>query len=171
MTDRFTDALKLLLAPGREGGFVNHPADPGGMTNLGVTRAAWERWVGGPVTEADMRALTPADVTPFYHAEYWKKARCGSLPPGLDHAVFDAAVNSGVSRAARWLQGSVGVTADGLIGPQTLKAVAAFDPADLIQAYNMRRRAYLEALPEWRTFGRGWGRRVAEVTAEAVARA
>jgi lysozyme family protein len=67
-----------------EGGFVNHPKDPGGMTNLGVTRATYEQFLGRAVTEAEMRALTPKDVGPLYKSEYWDKARCDDLPSGLD---------------------------------------------------------------------------------------
>ena len=72
--------------------------------------------------EADMRALTPALVGPLYKRKYWDKVAGDLLPSGLDYAVFDAAINSGPGRAAKWLQELVGVTADGAIGPGTLAA-------------------------------------------------
>lgn len=161
MKDNFEAALSAVLH--HEGGYVNHPSDPGGRTNLGCTQRVWEEWIGRDVSEAEMRALKPADVAPLYKAKYWDKVRGDDLPDGVDYAVFDAAINSGPGRAAKWLQEVVGVTADGAIGPGTLKAVAAKDPADLVEQYQARRLRFLQALPTWGTFGKGWGRRVAEV--------
>jgi len=165
MKDNFGKALSAVLR--HEGGFVNHPADPGGMTNLGCTKATWEQWVGRKVTEAEMRALTPSDVAPLYKKRYWDKVMGDDLPTGVDYAVFDAAVNSGVTRASRWLQQAVGVTDDGVIGPKTLTAVKATDPEVLVQWFNKRRMAFLQSLTTWDTFGKGWGRRVAEVNVAA----
>lgn len=161
MRENFDAALKAILH--HEGGFVNHPADPGGMTNLGVTKKVWEEWVGHEVDEKAMRALTPEMVGPMYKAKYWDKVKGDDLPTGVDYAVFDAAVNSGPGRAAKWLQGCVGVEQDGGIGPKTLAAVAAFDPKELVEDYAKRRLSFLMDLPHWGTFGKGWGRRVAEV--------
>lgn len=161
MRENFAEALQKVLE--HEGGFVNHPADPGGMTNLGVTKKVWEEWVGHPVDEKQMRALTPELVGPMYKAKYWDKIRGDDLPTGVDYAVFDAAVNSGPGRAAKWLQACVGVEQDGGIGPKTLAAVAAFDPAELVEDYAKRRLSFLMDLPHWATFGKGWSRRVAEV--------
>ena len=161
MKDNFDDALKAVLH--HEGGFVNHPADPGGMTNLGVTKKVWEEWVGHEVDEKAMRALTPELVGPMYKAKYWDKIKGDDLPAGVDYAVFDAAVNSGPGRAAKWLQACVGVEPDGGIGPKTLAAVAKFDPAELVEDYAKRRLSFLMDLQHWGTFGKGWSRRVAEV--------
>lgn len=161
MKDNFESALKAMLH--HEGGFVNHPADPGGMTNLGVTKRVWEEWVGHAVDEKTMRALTPEMVGPMYKAKYWDKIKGDDLPSGVDYAVFDAAVNSGPGRAAKWLQACVGVEQDGGIGPKTLAAVAKHDPAVLVEDYAKRRLSFLMDLPHWGTFGKGWGRRVAEV--------
>lgn len=168
MKGNFDTALNYVLK--HEGGFVNHPKDPGGMTNLGVTKKAWETWVGHPVTEAEMRALTPGEVSSFYKLKYWEMVRGDDLPYGVDYVVFDCAVNSGPGRAAKFLQEVVKVKADGAIGPGTLKAVSEMHPADIVSAYNIRRLDFLQALPTWETFGKGWGRRVAEVktTAEAM---
>ena len=165
MKANFESALKAVLH--HEGGFVNHPNDPGGMTNLGVTKKIWEEWVGHEVDEKTMRALTPEAVGPMYKAKYWDKIKGDDLPEGVDYAVFDAAVNSGTGRAAKWLQACVGVEQDGGIGPKTLAAVAAFDPKDLVEDYAKRRLSFLMDLPHWATFGKGWSRRVAEVVSVA----
>ncbi len=165
MKVNFPAALQALLR--HEGGFSNHPLDPGGMTNLGVTQISWQEWVGHPVDEKQMRALTPEIVAPFYKKKYWDKVCGDDLPTGVDLAVFDFAVNSGPGRAAKMLQKVLGVTQDGAIGPQTLLKVASIDSEKLVVDYNAERLAFLMALPRWDTFGKGWGRRVAEVTKEA----
>lgn len=161
MKDNFEAALKAILH--HEGGYVNHPADPGGMTNLGVTKRVWEEWVGHEVDEKTMRNLTPEIVGPMYKVKYWDKIKGDDLPTGVDYVVFDAAVNSGPGRAAKWLQACVGVEPDGGIGPKTLAAVNAFDANQLIEDYAKRRLSFLMDLQTWDTFGKGWNRRVAEV--------
>lgn len=161
MKDNFEAALKAILH--HEGGYVNHPADPGGMTNLGVTKRVWEEWVGHEVDEKTMRNLTPEIVGPMYKVKYWDKIKGDELPTGVDYVVFDAAVNSGPGRAAKWLQACVGVEPDGGIGPKTLAAVAAVDASQLVEDYAKRRLSFLMDLQTWDTFGKGWGRRVAEV--------
>jgi hypothetical protein len=165
MKANFDAALAHVLKS--EGGYVNNPKDPGGMTNLGCTKAVWEEYVGHPVSEADMRALTPALVAPLYKRKYWDKVSGDQLPAGLDYAVFDAAINSGPGRAAKWLQELVGVTADGAIGPGTLAAVGKIPTQNLIAQYNDKRLQFLEGLPQWGTFGKGWGNRVAQVQSAA----
>ena len=166
MKENFQEALKAILK--HEGGFVNHPKDPGGMTNLGVTKKVWEEWVGHEVDEKTMRALTPEIVGPMYKAKYWDNVKCDDLPAGVDYCVFDAAINSGPGRAAKWLQAAVGVEPDGGIGPKTLQAVASMDANELVSAYNDRRLSFLHDLPTWNTFGKGWARRVAEVKAAGL---
>jgi lysozyme family protein len=161
MKDNFQKALAAVLV--HEGGFVNHPQDPGGMTNLGCTKTVWEEHCGHPVDEKAMRALTPADVAPLYKRKYWDKVQGDELPNGVDYLVFDAAINSGPGRAAKWLQACVGVEPDGGIGPKTLAAVWACNPKQLVEDYTKRRLSFLMDLPTWDTFGRGWTRRVNEV--------
>ena len=161
MKENFTSALALMLA--HEGGFVDHPKDPGGMTNLGVTKATWEAYVGHPVTEADMRALTASTVGPLYRRKYWDACNCDDLPEGLDYAVFDFAVNSGPGRAVKTLQTLLGVAADGALGPKTLAAIKTTDLNLLVPAYNTARHEFLRSLPTYSVFGRGWARRVEEV--------
>jgi lysozyme family protein len=162
MNQNFDKALAAVLV--HEGGYVNNPKDPGGMTNLGCTKTVWEEHCGHAVDEKVMRALTPADVAPLYKSKYWDKVKCDDLPSGVDYVVFDAAINSGPGRAAKWLQACVGVEPDGGIGPKTLAAVRAMDAKQLIDDYGKRRLSFLYDLPTWDTFGKGWARRVNEVT-------
>jgi len=166
MKDNFDDALKAILH--HEGGYVNHPSDPGGMTNLGCTKRVWEEWVGHPVDEKTMRGLTPADVAPLYKTKYWDKIKGDDLPTGVDYAVFDAAINSGPGRAAKWLQQAVGAVPDGAIGAGTLAKVAAMDAEDIVEKYQATRLAFMQSLPTWDTFGKGWSRRVTEVKDAAL---
>jgi len=165
MKDNFDDALKAILH--HEGGYVDHPKDPGGRTNLGCTQRVWEEWVGHPVDEKAMRALTPELVAPLYKAKYWDKIKGDELPNGVDYIVFDAAINSGPGRAAKWLQTVVGAVPDGAIGAGTLAKVAAMPAADIVEKYQETRLQFLQSLPTWDTFGKGWGRRVAEVEVAA----
>ena len=161
MKENFERALAAVLKS--EGGFVNNPKDPGGMTNLGVTIKTWESFVGRNVTEKEMRNLTPEMVGKMYQQKYWNAVKADDLPEGVDYLAFDFAVNAGPGRAAKLLQQAVGVTADGAIGPATLKAVAAMQPADLIEKYSAAKESFYRSLPTFETFGKGWLRRVAEV--------
>ena len=168
MNTNFDLCMKHLLM--HEGGFVNHPSDPGGMTNLGVTKAVWEEWVGHPVTEKEMRNLTPIMVKPLYKRKYWDACRADELVSGVDYCVFDVAVNSGVGRAVKLLQSCVGATPDGGFGSITLALTkkAEEDPRRLIELYCAKRLEFLQSLRTFETFGKGWSRRVAEVKEEAL---
>jgi lysozyme family protein len=165
MRENFEKSLAELLE--HEGGYVNHPRDPGGRTNLGVTQDVWEDWIDRAVTEENMRALTPAKVAPLYREMYWDRVKGDKLPAGVDYCVFDAAVNSGASRAAKWLQTTVGAVADGAIGEQTLKQVLLTNPQMIIDKYSAIRLEFLKGRSTWPTFGKGWERRVEEVKATA----
>ena len=165
----FEHCLTLLLQ--HEGGYSNHPSDFGGMTNLGVTEAVWALWVGHPVNEKQMRALTPTDVAPLYKRKYWDAVRADELSNGLDYCVFDCAVNSGVGRAVKILQSCLGVNADGGFGSVTMAAVSQFKNDSLktlITEYCDDRLKFLENLPTWDVFGNGWERRVIEVKVTAL---
>ena len=151
-----------------EGGYVNDPRDPGGRTNLGVTQRAWEAYLNRSVTETEMRKLTPADVKSFYKAMYWDKIKGDQLPAGVDYAAYDLAVNSGVGRAAKYLQEIAGVPADGIIGPKSLEAIKACNPKELVDALCDMRFDFLKRLPTFNTFGKGWSIRVADVKAKAT---
>ena len=166
MLENWENSFQMVLK--HEGGFVNNPKDPGGITNLGVTKAAWESYWGRSSSEAEMRSLTPNIVKPFYKAMYWDKIKGDQLPAGVDYAAYDLAVNSGVGRAAKYLQQIAGVTADGAIGPKSLEAIKACDPEQVVDALCDMRLDFLKRLPTFETFGKGWSRRVAEVKAKAT---
>jgi lysozyme family protein len=161
----FEASLNAVLR--HEGGYVDHPADPGGATNLGITRATLARWRGRAASKAEVKALTRSEAAAVYRAFYWDEIAGDTLPDGLDFAVFDYSVNSGPSRAARALQAVAGVRTDGRIGKVTLAAVNVREPASLISAYCHKRLGFLESLKTFAVFGRGWRRRVRETEALA----
>jgi lysozyme family protein len=163
--DNFDKCFALVIAD--EGGFVDHPKDPGGMTNLGVTRKNWEAYLNRDVTEIEMRGLTPDAVKPFYKAMYWDKIKGDQLPAGVDYATYDLAVNSGVGRATKMLQQIAGVLVDGALGPKSMAAIRERDPEETVDALCDMRLAFLKRLLTFDTFGKGWSRRVAEVKAKA----
>lgn len=148
-----------------EGGYVNHPEDPGGATNRGVTQRVYDafRRRQNQATRS-VKHLTDAEHDAIYLAQYWLPIRADELPAGIDATVFDIAVHSGVSRAAKMLQQALGVRADGIIGEQTLAAVQDAvrlgNVAPLIVDINRRRMAFLRRLKHWKTFGKGWTTRV-----------
>ena len=159
------NAFKLMLAS--EGGFVNHPSDPGGMTNLGVTKATWENWVGRASDEKEMRGLTPEKVEPLYKKKFWDACRCDELPSGIDYLVFDFAVNAGPGRSIKTLQSAVGATPDGGIGPMTLAAVNSFSETELVDKFSQAKEDFYRSLNTFETFGKGWLNRVAAVKIKA----
>jgi len=164
--NNFNNCLKKLLI--HESGYVNDSRDPGGMSNLGVTAKVWEEWVGHPVDEKQMRALTAEDVAPLYKRKYWDACRADELVSGVDYAVFDCAVNSGVGSAVKLLQGCVGVPVDGGIGPITLAAVKTHNSDELIENFCASRLQFLKSIKTFSVFGNGWERRVNEVKEEAL---
>lgn len=165
MKGNFDTCLREVLH--HEGGFVNHPRDPGGMTNLGVTKATYEAWVGYPVNERIMRSLTPAHVKALYKTRYWDAVAGDLIPLGLDLCVFDFGVNAGPSRAARYLQVMVGAKPDGRIGPMTIARINTYIKTygiqRVIDSYQNARIAYYKKLRTFPTFGKGWLRRVEAV--------
>ena len=162
MQENYDKCLKAILH--HEGGYVNHPKDPGGETNLGVTKRVYEEFGGAK----DMKDLTVEDVAPIYKKGYWDKMKGDDLPSGLDLCVFDFGVNAGPGRSAKYLQTMIGTVADGGIGPNTLKAVANYvEEVGLEQAvenFQEARQGYYEKLSTFDTFGKGWTRRVTETT-------
>jgi lysozyme family protein len=152
-----------------EGGYSDHPSDPGGATNLGITHEVLAAWRGRPVTKADVTALTRAEAAEIYRARYWKPVAGDELPAGLDLAVFDCAVNQGVGRATKLLQMALGVTADGAFGPKTLAALFAADREATLHEFMARRMTAYGALTAlFRIFGLGWSRRLIGTHAEAM---
>lgn len=166
MKQNFDKSLEMLLK--HEGGYVNHPRDPGGMTNLGVTKRVYEDWVGHSVDEAAMRALTVDDVAPIYRANYWDAVWGDHLPSGVDFSVFDWAVNSGPARSVKALQRIVGTTTDGAMGPITMRAVMNMEPEKIIDLMHGERQRFYERLSTFDAFGRGWTRRNKETREAAL---
>ena len=164
--DRFKRCLAEVLK--HEGGWANHPRDPGGATMKGVTFAVFREYKGRPVTKDELRNISDDDLEAIYRIGYWDKVRGNDLPAGVDLMVFDLAVNSGPARAVRFLQGAVGVTEDGLIGPKTLEAIKAVRAPEIVSSMEKRREAFFRSLSTFDTFGRGWLRRLREVTAKAI---
>lgn len=154
-----------------EGGYVNHPADPGGATNMGITQRTLADWRGTSVSPADVRAMTQAEAAAIYRRLYWEMVACDRLPAGVDLAVFDYAVNSGVDRASRALQKVAGATVDGIVGRDTVAAVLAMPAAKVVSALCAERRGFLRRLRIFTAFGRGWLRRIAAIEALALAMA
>jgi lysozyme family protein len=167
MNTNWQKSFELMLQS--EGGFVNHPSDPGGMTNLGVTKATWEGWVGREVDEAEMRGLTAEKVEPLYKERYFDAVRGDELPMGLDYLMFDFAVNAGAGRSIKTLQTAVGVTPDGGFGPMTMAAVQSVDPVELIERFSQAKEDFYRSLTTFSTFGKGWLNRVADVKVKASA--
>lgn len=151
-----------------EGGFVDHPKDPGGATNMGITIGTLSGYLGRKATVADVKNLSRVTAAKIYRVNYWDKIHGEELPAGVDYAVLDFAVNSGPARAAKFLQKIVGVNADGIIGVQTIRAVNAMDPIKIINALCDNRLAWLKGLKAWPNFGKGWGARVARVRKKAI---
>lgn len=163
MSAEFNRALSKVLV--HEGGYVNHPKDPGGATNQGVTQRVYDDYRRSiKQTPRPVKQLAASERDTIYRMRYWDLIKGDRLPPGVGYVVFDGAVNSGVSRSVRWLQRALGVNADGVLGPQTLLAIEDHPNHDaLIAKIHDIRMAFLKALKTWKTFGKGWTRRVNDV--------
>ena len=158
MEANFFKSLEMVLK--HEGGFVDHPEDPGGATNKGITHKTYSDFLGRPLEDEDeLKNIPDEHVQLIYKQGYWDKVKGDNLPSGVDFAIFDWAVNSGPSRAAKALQKAVGAIADGAIGPKTLAAVEAADAAEIIKAVADEREAFYKSLRTFNTFGKGWLRR------------
>lgn len=166
MENNFNQCLELVLKS--EGNYINNPSDPGGQTNLGVTRKVWEEWVGRESSEKEMRSLTKEQVGPLYKAKYWLACYGPQLPLGIDYMAFDASVNMGVGRAIKLLQESIGCVPDGMIGPRTMQLIDQKKPYDVIQAYSKRKTEFYEGLKTFPVFGKGWLNRVDHVRLSAI---
>lgn len=154
-------ALKLMF--GHEGGYSNHPSDPGGPTKYGVTLKTLRAHRRNPNLKADdVKALTLAEAEDVYRRSYWTQSGGDLLPAGLDYSAFDYGVNSGPATAVKRLQRVLGIGQDGIVGSQTLAAIDAYPGGvgEVIKAYGEERMRYLRSLGTWGTFGRGWTIRV-----------
>jgi len=150
----FDEAFHHLL--GHEGGYSNHPDDPGGETMWGVTKV---------VAQAHgyfglMKDLPVETVKTIYRQAYWDKVRADELPPAIRYAVFDAAVNSGPGQSIRWLQQAVGAEPDGSIGPKTLAAINELNPDGVLRRMLSKRLGAMTSMSGWSSFSKGWARRI-----------
>ncbi len=155
----FNEALGHILV--YEGGYVDHPLDPGGATNFGITQNTLSRFRKKRVSKRDVRTITNKEVEEIYHKMYWKACSCHKLPEAIAFAVFDCGVNQGVSRAIQFLQKAVGTKVDGIIGPITLSAVKRSNRLELLNEFMARRMKHYGGLSKlFKTFGLGWSRRL-----------
>jgi|TARA_Y100000114_G_scaffold43367_1_gene38847 lysozyme family protein len=166
MKDNFVKSLHHVLKS--EGGFVDHPDDPGGVTNKGITARTYENFLGGPVDVQMMRDIPDNHVEEIYKDMYWEVVRADDLPAGVDLCVFDFGVNAGPVRSAKMLQSCVDATEDGVIGPKTLARVSEQDTEELIKLFSIKREEYYKSLRHFETFGRGWLRRNEDVRDTAI---
>lgn len=140
-----------------EGGYVNHPKDPGGETNWGVTkRTAMANGYTG-----NMRTMSRDDAVEIYHKAFWQRYRCAEMPDAVAFQFFDACINHGFGNASRMLQRAVGVADDGVVGNITLAAVEKMPVNDVLMRLNAERLEFYAKLSTFATFGKGWTRRVA----------
>lgn len=165
MQGNFKQCLDLVLKS--EGGYVNNPHDPGGETNLGVTKRVWEEYTGHEADEKTMRGLTPEKVAPLYEQRYWRPTYCEVLPRGLDFLVFSMGVNGGPGRAVKLLQQSIRCVPDGVVGERTMGLIKQSNVADLIAKYSDTRRTYYKSLNK-PVFEKGWLNRVDHEEAQAL---
>jgi lysozyme family protein len=152
-----------------EGGWSDHPSDPGGATNMGITIGVFSEWLGRPATKTELRNMPKSTAEAIYKARYADPLRYDDLPAGVDYATLDGGINSGVSRGAKWLQRAVGAAQDGKVGPLTVNAAnAAPDKVATVKRICGYRLGFVQSLRTWSVFGRGWARRIAEVEALGV---
>lgn len=164
MQASYPTAIKCVLA--HEGGYTNDPRDPGGPTNWGITIYDARLYWKPNATAADVKAMPLKVAQDIYEKRYWDNQRCDELPPGLDYSLFDYGVNSGVGRSGKVLRRLLGMpTNTSTITAEVIAEVKKRDAKVLIVALNDERLRFLQSLRTWPTFGRGWGRRVAEVKA------
>lgn len=166
MKDNFDNSLALILK--FEGGYSNDPKDPGGPTNMGITKKTYDayRRVKRLGTQSVVDIST-GEVKNIYRREYADKIQFDRLPAGLDFALLDFAVNSGVSRAAKYIQKIVGTTTDGVIGSVTLAAIDAQPVNQLILNLCNLRRKFVRSLKTYKRFGKGWENRISTVQSKA----
>jgi len=160
-------ALARLLA--HEGGYTNDAADPGGPTNFGITIYDYRKYVKPGASAADVRAMTVEEAKAIYRSKYWDAQRCDELPAGVDYAVFDYGVNSGIGRSGKVLRRVLGLPDnDWRTSDAVLAAFAKRDAKPVIVALCDERLRFLQSLKTWSVFGKGWGTRVAEVKSYAL---
>jgi lysozyme family protein len=161
-SENYPEAIRRLLM--HEGGYTNNPHDPGGPTNFGITIHDYRKYVNADGTADDVRRMSVNEAKAIYKSKYWNAQACDQLPAGVDYSIFDYGVNSGIGRSGKVLRRVCGLPANThVVNDIVLAAVAKRDPASLVAAINDERLAFLKRLRTWPVFGKGWGRRVAEV--------
>jgi lysozyme family protein len=165
--DCYAESIRRVLAS--EGGYVNHPADPGGPTNFGITIADYRRYVKSDATAADVRTMKVEEAKAIYREKYWRAMRCDDLPAGVDYCVVDYAVNSGTGRVPKVLQRVLGISVTGRMDDATVAASGDREARALIQSICDERLRFLQGLKTWAVFGKGWSKRVGEVRSAALA--
>jgi lysozyme family protein len=153
----FDRAFEVVV--GHEGGYVNDPRDPGGETKFGISKRAYP--------EIDISAITLEEAKAIYLRDYWQRMRCDEMPEVIRYPLFDAAVNSGVGKAAKWLQTVLNVTPDGVIGAVTVAAARTSHAEAVARQMLGLRLDFMTHLPTWPTFSAGWARRIAAILMEA----
>ncbi|MGI8525268.1 MAG: glycoside hydrolase family 108 protein [Pseudolabrys sp.] len=167
MKENYQESLSYLLVS--EGGYSNNPADPGGPTKFGITIADYRKFVKPDAGADDIRAMKMDAAKAIYRARYWDAMRCDALPAGVDYAVFDYGVNSGVSRAGKVLRRCLKLDDTGAqVNDPVIAAAARANAAMLVMAICDERLRFLQRLSTWSVFGKGWGRRVAQVKVAAL---
>ena len=167
MRRNFDECLDFVLRA--EGGFSDHVDDPGGATNMGITRATLAGVRGHAVSRADVRALTREQATEIYRSLYWRAVRGDELPAGVDMVLFDHAVNSGPKAAIRTLQGALGFKQNGLLTLRCVDAAQGSDHAALVRKLCAARMNFLRRLSTWIVFRRGWTARLEALERDALA--
>jgi lysozyme family protein len=160
----FDKALAAVLV--HEGGYVDHPNDPGGPTDKGVTERVYHAWLAKRGMDIrPVRGIDPSHVSAIYRQQYWDACSCDRLPKGVAYVVFDGAVNSGPTQSAKWLQRALAMdNVDGHIGALTIQMANAHPSKDrLVREICAQRLAFLKRLKTWPVFNRGWTRRVEDV--------
>ena len=147
----FDDAIGRVL--GLEGGLVDNPNDPGGLTQWGVSQRSYP--------DVDIRRLTRAGACCIYKKDFWDKVHADELFDGVAYQTLDFAVNSGIQTAIRYLQRALGVADDGHWGPVTAAAAQAMGESDQIMRLNAERLEFMVKCSNWLDASRGWSRRIA----------
>lgn len=151
--NRYGDIIDFIIE--LEGGYVNHPNDPGGETKFGISKRSYPN--------LDIKNLTRQHAETIYRQDFWEKFNLDKLPPKLGAAVMCAAINHGAGRPIRWLQMLLGVNPDGKIGQQTLRAATACDINEVLIDFHIMREDFFMRNPNFDVFGKGWRRRVFKI--------
>ena len=166
MQDNFNNVMRVIFLS--EGGYVNHPKDPGGATNMGITHKTLAAWRGSSVSRQDVRDLTRKEASDIYRSKYWDSISGDDLPYGIDLMVMDRAVHSGPRNSIKALQNALGVSVDGSLGPVSLGAADRCDKHKVVDLLYLNRMAFLKRLRHWKTFGKGWTRRMDKTRHKAL---